>query len=224
MTVSSLAALLVNAFLPESYQKYLLRNYQMSGTYRAYKDFVPSYLHGRPRNVIVHCLSRKSKCAKIMLTQVICTDSVQGIFEINSSSGKKHTVSFCEPQCSCKDWKQQRLPCKHFFAVFHYFSDWSWDRLPVNYLASEYLTSDTVTPAAASDAVNSDDHEEVVFQDSDEQEAPKEMQDEIPKMKVYCACIFLLRHYVEAINANVHAVDLYIFIRRLYLHVPFLYM
>ena len=30
------------------------------------------------------------------------------------------------------------------------------------------------------------------------------------------ACIFLLRHYVEAINANVHAVDVYIFIRRLY--------
>ena len=45
MTVSNLATLLVTAFLPESYQKYLLQNYQMSGTYRAYKDFIPSYLH-----------------------------------------------------------------------------------------------------------------------------------------------------------------------------------
>ena len=35
MTVLSLALLLVNALLPESYQKYLLHNYQMSGTYRA---------------------------------------------------------------------------------------------------------------------------------------------------------------------------------------------
>ena len=52
-----------------------------------------------------------------------------------------------------------------------------------------------MTPAAASDAVNSDDHEEVVFQDSDEQEAPKEMQDEIPKMKVYCACTHRSMHF-----------------------------
>jgi len=45
-------------------------NYQMSGTYRKYNNFVPDYLRGRPclrgrpRQVIIHCLERKSSSKK----------------------------------------------------------------------------------------------------------------------------------------------------------------
>ena len=39
-------------------------NYQMLPTYWAYNSFVPLYLHGRPGQVIILCLERKSNCQK----------------------------------------------------------------------------------------------------------------------------------------------------------------
>ena len=186
MTVSNLATLLVTTFLPESYQKYLLQNYQMSGTYRAYKDFIPSYLHGRPRNVILHCLSRMNK-AKFLQAQAVLTDTMQDIFEITKSSGGKHIVNFSEPQCSCKDWKQLKLPCKHFFAVFHHYSEWGWDRLPVNYLSSEYLTCDT--DALAGESVSSG---RLIQDDTDDTPEQTVYENELPRKQV----LTLQAHYI----------------------------
>ena len=60
----TLSALIVEKFLPDSYQKYLFLNYKQSDMYRTYKSFVPSYLQGRPRSVILHCLERRSKALK----------------------------------------------------------------------------------------------------------------------------------------------------------------
>ena len=58
-----------------------------------------------------------------------------------------HTTDFGvvsgEPSCSCKDWLNHKIPCKHFFAVFRLHPDWSWERLPSKYLSSPYLTLDT---------------------------------------------------------------------------------
>ena len=34
------------------------------------------------------------------------------------------------------------LPCKHFFAVFRFKAEWTWDRLPKNYLNSPRLSCD----------------------------------------------------------------------------------
>ena len=48
MTLSSVATLLVEVFLPEMYQKYLFCNYKQSSEYRLYKSFVPVFLHDRP--------------------------------------------------------------------------------------------------------------------------------------------------------------------------------
>ena len=58
MTLSSIAKLLVEDFLPESRKIYLFKNYKQSSLYRSYKELVPPYLKERPRSVILHCLHR----------------------------------------------------------------------------------------------------------------------------------------------------------------------
>ena len=41
-----------------------MKNYQQSSQYRSYNSFTPSYLHDRPRSVVLHCLDRKSNSTK----------------------------------------------------------------------------------------------------------------------------------------------------------------
>lgn len=55
-SLSSIAATLVENFLPDSYRTYQMKNYMMSDQNRPYKTFVPTYLHNRPKAVILHCL------------------------------------------------------------------------------------------------------------------------------------------------------------------------
>ena len=56
LSLSSIIVLLVWEFLPDMHKKYLLENFKMTTDYRQYKNFVPDYLHNRPRSAIKHCL------------------------------------------------------------------------------------------------------------------------------------------------------------------------
>ena len=146
ITLSQLAAVLYEEFIPETHHKYLYLNYQMSGTYRRYNDFVPVYLLERPREVIIHCLERKSSSRKYVEDDILTTDITEGKFTIQGSS-KVHTVDFgtatSKPSCTCPDWLQWHLPCKHFFAIFHLVEGWGWDALPETYKRSAYLCADS---------------------------------------------------------------------------------
>ena len=33
------------------------------------------------------------------------------------------------PYCTCSSWEKSYYPCKHFFALFLKFPNWSWDAL-----------------------------------------------------------------------------------------------
>ena len=62
-------------------------------------------------------------------------------------SGSKQTLNFGKeengmPSCTCKDWQQHQIPCKHFFAVFQHRPEWQWEQLPKSYLQSAYLSTD----------------------------------------------------------------------------------
>ena len=82
MTLSAIATLIVEAFLPETYQKYLFLNYKQSAQYRSYKSFVPEFLHGRPRSVIMHCLERRSKSLKYTQDDVCIISDDEGTFTV----------------------------------------------------------------------------------------------------------------------------------------------
>ena len=142
MTLSAVATLLV-VFLPETYQKYLFLNYKQSPEYQSYKSFVPDFLHGRPRSVIIHSLERRSKSLKF--TKDVCLVNNTGEFSVKGSSGCSHTVSFGinsnngSPSCSCRDWLQWHIPCKHFWTVFRFYPSWSWNSLPESYKSSALI-------------------------------------------------------------------------------------
>ena len=93
MTLSSIITLIIKTFLPENHQKYLFLNYKQSSQYRSYKDFVPTYLHGRPRSTISHCLERRSKSLKYTSEDVTVIDEKDALrwWEVVV---KKHEVSF----------------------------------------------------------------------------------------------------------------------------------
>ena len=146
--MSSLVTLLIESFLPEAHQKYLYLNYSQSSQYRTYKSFVPDYLSGRPHSVISHCLNRKTKALKYSSDDVTLVNEQLGIFEVKGSKDKTHVTKFGlqskdhMPQCTCLDWTQWHLPCKHFFAIFRLYPQWNWNSLSQEYLQGPYLTID----------------------------------------------------------------------------------
>lgn len=87
---------------------------------------------------------------------------------IRGNSGQQHSVDFgkpnSNPSCTCQHWVNTNFPCKHFFLVFRFRKDWTWDSLPQCYLDSPYLCADTsalshslVNPPNLSPAVHGDD-------------------------------------------------------------------
>jgi len=142
LTLSGIASLLMDHFLPDMYQKYVFQNYKISEEYRAYSDNIPPYLKGRPKSIILHCLQRKLKCHKFSMEDIIMLDG--GSFEVHKTgTEKKYVLNFQKPECTCKDWARHQIPCKHFFAVFQHFPDWNWLKLPQSYQDSCYLSADT---------------------------------------------------------------------------------
>lgn len=146
ITLSQLATVLYEEFVPETHHKYLYLNYQMSDTYRTYKDIVPEYLHERPRHVIIHCLERKSSSKKYTDDDILTKDVKNGKFTIQGST-KVHSIDFGiitgKPTCTCPDWTQWHIPCKHFFSIFRLVEGWGWNALPDTYRKSAFLCSDS---------------------------------------------------------------------------------
>ena len=141
ITISSLATILYEDFNHDIHHKYLFLNSKTQASYRAYK---PSYLHGRPRHVIIHCLDRKSSSRKYDDTDVTCQDATIGVFNVTGSS-KLHTVNFGisssdQPSCTCLDWIRWKLPCKHFFAVFKFYREWGLERLPAEFTSQPHIS------------------------------------------------------------------------------------
>ena len=168
ITLSHLVTILIEEFLPEMLQKYQKQNFAMSESYRSYNEFVPKYLQGRPKAVILHCLARIRKAEKFTRESVQQINN-SGHFTVKSSSGKQHTVKFTTddhmPECTCKDWTRWHIPCKHFFTIFTHFPHWGWTNLPKEYLENEYLCADSAilttpsnsdgNPPAPADSSNS---------------------------------------------------------------------
>ena len=69
----------------------------------------------------------------------------EGRFEVQGKH-KFHTIDFgltsSTPTCTCKDWEAYKIPCKHFFAIFNWFPEWGWEKLPQSYQNSPYLQLD----------------------------------------------------------------------------------
>ncbi|RMX36190.1 hypothetical protein pdam_00024333 [Pocillopora damicornis] len=89
-----------------------------------------------------------SLAESIPSSNVTVIDMENGEFLVKSQSRleekKMYKVMFGtkQPSCECFDWERQRLPCKHFFAVFQHVPSWSFDRLPKEYRDSPFFSVD----------------------------------------------------------------------------------
>ena len=86
-------SLLVRRFLPEAQQSYVLPNLKASEWYRHYNDFVPRFLRGRPRSVILHCLNKQSRSNKYHGGD-LREGGKEGVFTLQKTDGTKHVVDF----------------------------------------------------------------------------------------------------------------------------------
>lgn len=65
------------------------------------------------------------------------------------------------PDCTCKVWKTQFMPCKHIFAVLHHIYSMDWYKLPSEYTNSPWCTIDSDSQLyTASSEQPADDMEE----------------------------------------------------------------
>ena len=136
LTLSQLVIMLYDEFIPESHHKYHYLNYRMSDSYRKYSDFVPEYLRGRPRQVIIQCLDRRSGSRKYTEEDILTRDVFNGYFTLQGSK-QVYTIDFGlasgKPSCTCPDWLQWQISCKHFFGIFQLVENWGWNALPETY-------------------------------------------------------------------------------------------
>jgi hypothetical protein len=140
----ALLSVLLRQFLPDNYEKYAAAQFRMTTAYQQYYSWVPEFLHQRPRPVIAHSLQRIKNCEKEKYTEtdIQTLDDGQGIFSVQSKSGHIVAVHVGAPSCTCQDWLTYHLPCKHFYAVFKFKTEWSWDKLPKEYVNSHRLSFD----------------------------------------------------------------------------------
>lgn len=118
--------------------RYIRLNVQCLDTARKYNENVPSFLRNRPRNFVQHCIQRLPPCVSHIESSDIVGDG-SGSFSVKSAdSGKIYSVVICSgseplPNCSCPDWAERHLPCKHMLAVMTTFPLWGWQSLPEAY-------------------------------------------------------------------------------------------
>ena len=145
-SVFGIVVMIVESFIPDSYQHYLDTNLQLSGSYREFKRDIPDYLHNRPPHFVKHCLRSNFGAAEFAEHDVKCVNLEKGEFLVKSSSNstKLFAVKLSEPSCKCESWRKTHFPCKHIFAVFNFFDEWSLNSLPHSYKNNVFITLDTM--------------------------------------------------------------------------------
>lgn len=143
-SVYAIVVMLVECFIPDSYQHYIETNIKQSSMYRKYGSDVPKYLHNRPSHFLKHCMKSRFAAGAFREGDVECLNFAKCEFKVKSSSNSKlfYNVDLQVPRCSCEAWLKCHFPCKHFFAVFNTFDECSFNTLPESYKNSVFITLD----------------------------------------------------------------------------------
>ena len=124
-TLSELLTVFIESFLPKLYEKYVELNVKFNSGYKKYQDPIQKSLHNRPRFIVQNMLEKMSKVTSSMISSVkVLTEG--RIFGVQSESvtsdvKAKYIADFgnineiCS--CTCRRFRCDGLPCKHFFAV-----------------------------------------------------------------------------------------------------------
>ena len=123
--MGELLTIIIERFLPKLYEKYVELNVKFTSGYKKYQESTPESLHNPSRFIVQNMLENISKVTSSMISSVKALTEGR-IFEVPSESitsdlKAKYIVDFgnineiCS--CTCRGFRRDRLPCKHFFAV-----------------------------------------------------------------------------------------------------------
>ena len=111
---------------------------------KQFSENVPGWLHNRPKFFIRHCLARLPPHHNIPKETINLTEN--GHFTVKSEDSNTcynvNLKSEVMPQCSCIDWIENHLPCKHMLAIFNYFPQHGWHSLPSCYTSCPVFSID----------------------------------------------------------------------------------
>lgn len=142
-SVFGITVMIVESFVPDSYQHYIDTNLQVSSSYRQYRN-LPDYLHNRVMHFVKHCLKANFAACEFKECDVTCVSFEKGEFLARSSCNSNwlYAVNFSEPSCQCQSWHKTHFPCKHFAAVFKFFEEWGFNSLLDSCRNSAFITLD----------------------------------------------------------------------------------
>lgn len=101
----------------------------------------------------------------------------------SSAPGVRHTVDFNHPSCSCQDFAQSKLPCKHFCAVFNHSQDFTFNSLPESYKSGPLLTIHTSQETTEADSSSQMQSSEIETDYSPCGTLPKRRSHSLAKLK-----------------------------------------
>ena len=150
--------------------RYRDRNISCLATVRQYHQDVPQFLHNRPRHFQLHCLKRMPpSIPDIPLENIQPSEEQIGTFTVRNNGAVYTVICTADensgmPSCTCIDWENFCLPCKHMLAVIRLCPGWDWESLPHRYinfphfcLDAELIATVSTADAAASVNLSADD-------------------------------------------------------------------
>ena len=185
--------LVIERFLPSLYQRYVELNIRYFGEYKKYQRQLPG--NYQATNIIDHLLMRKEAADHAMMRSVEPinrTCYAVKSFDLTELKKKEYVVDFGNEQlycsCTCPDFKNNRMICKHIFAVteenhrtFHDISQLVRDHVWIN-LDSKLFNSSSLTKTHLKSSNNTESETNTMLnQEKDLFDECKEMSNSSPK-------------------------------------------
>ena len=122
-SVSEVLVILVNSFIPKHYKKDIEFNARYGDGCKRYASGIPYFLKNRPKKIVEILLEKMYRA--VPKDEINRLD--QHTFKVNHNEEctgirKEYEVflgnetKFCS--CSCHDFRDYRMVCKHFFTIF----------------------------------------------------------------------------------------------------------
>ena len=185
--------LVIERFLPSLYQCYVELNIRYSDEYKKYQRQLPG--NYQATNIIDHLLMRKEAADHTMMRSVEPinrTCYAVKSFDLTELKKKEYVVDFGNEQlycsCTCPDFKNNRMICKHIFAVteenhrtFNDISQLVRDHVWIN-LDSKLFNSSSLTKTHLKSSNNTESETNTMLnQEKDLFDECKEMSNSPPK-------------------------------------------
>ena len=148
-TIFALVQILVEVAFPEQETRYVQATIKHTDAYRKPRYELPDFLKERPHTMQGICLGNIERGMALPKSHITELEST-GVFSVVKSSTTQDDpwiINIPDGTCSCPAYLSSHVPCKHMFAIFHYYPKWSWNDLPVALTNSPHLTLDHVTTA-----------------------------------------------------------------------------